>query len=301
MTFRLISVRLVLVTAAGWVALSSCQREPAAADPNSPGPPLISVPPGVPGEQPSEGASALVTTPGEVRCENVTCRLDTETCCADEAKHVGRCVPRGAPEAVVCEASELQRDCDETRDCSGAKVCCLDWGCTGPGCPTYYACVDAPCNSAEEICLPGGSCSEGFKCGATQSDLGRCQLIPKPIPCGTEQCAGDTPVCCWDSAKRTARCAKQCPNQQDNEFAFKCTSARDCGGHPCGNYGPVRGGNTFECTSIGATALFPPAMLCTETKDCVPLYSVGGTPPSGCSESPSLPPGIKQCEYDVGD
>ncbi|MBI5534431.1 MAG: SUMF1/EgtB/PvdO family nonheme iron enzyme [Deltaproteobacteria bacterium] len=246
------------------------------------------------GGEPPPAEPLSAKTPGRIWCETTSCDATSQTCCRNADDGLGRCIPRTERK---CGDNDIISQCDEQADCGAGQVCCPWVGCSG-GCPQERRCQAPPCDSGDEVCLPGGTCQPGFRCTVTPGFAeASCTWTDVGASCGGTRCSGQKPVCCWDDKARKGTCSeRQCKKQ---ESAFGCTSPKDCGGSTCGqtqyygdpNLDPDHLG--FACAPLSHMTQ---AVLCSSMKDC-PMHPPTGSKPKSCRHTADLPPGVKQCDY----
>lgn len=316
------SVRRTLV-ATFVIAFGACHREPAAREPPlrepavaAPAPtPTVSVVPiadaglatveahasdaAAPGTPKPAFGPAPATTPARIVCGDQACNLTTEVCCENEARGVAQCVPRPAKDQYACDKvadALIERHCDEKADCPGNQSCCMTWGCSG-GCPPIAVCSDVPClHGPVEQCLPGGACSAGFSCAASEGRRpGSCRYDKAGVACGTQRCSGEKPVCCWSSTRRTGQCARGCGEEPDDDrWALQCTTPDDCGGYPCAN-AAVTPLQFAACLGAYDVPDRSSVVFCRNLKDCPTMNMLGK--PKACVADPRFPGKAKTCRF----
>jgi len=238
-------------------------------------------------------------TPGQVLCGDARCDLATQVCCENEAQGVAQCVPKPKGDEDPCERVEgalYQRRCDEKADCPGAQACCTTWACSG-GCPPVITCGDVPCLHGQvEQCLPGGTCSPGFRCVASRdSRLGSCVQERSGVACGKERCSGERPVCCWNTKTQRGSCAADCGEAPNEDlWALGCTSPDDCAGYPCANFVPAPVAFS-RCSGAYDVPDRSTVVFCRRLEDC-PVMNLMGKP-KACLRDRSFPGNTKTCRY----
>jgi len=234
-----------------------------------------------------------ISTPGQILCNTTLCDLSTSVCCHNTKDGLGRCVPKGKR---MCRSPELHTECDEHADCGGGKNCCPYWGCSW-GCDEERVCIDGPCEQGGEICLPGGQCRPGFKCGAEPgARRGRCGWDDRGAWCGTKRCSGDERICCLPEGKSVGYCTKG--DCKPKERTLHCASPRDCGGATCGAnvvMGAPPEVNDGSLGCIGVSHMLS-IVACDTLQDC-PRHPPTGTEPKACRHTKGLPRGVKECIY----
>lgn len=238
------------------------------------------------------------TTPGKILCGALECDLRTQVCC--ESRDRAECVPKSSdPNKYACGDNEdaVERHCDETPDCPKGQGCCASWGCSG-GCPQVDECEAVPCRHGPlETCLPGGTCSPGFRCMVQEGNrTGTCAYTNAGVACGaSHRCSGATPACCWNTKTRTGTCAANCPGG-DNEdlMELHCLSSDDCGGYPCANLTVGSNGVVF-CNSGYYVPDQSSLVFCRKLSDC-PKMNMAGKP-KACRPDRHYPGNAKVCIY----
>ena len=308
----------------GALTVVTCHRDPPPREPTEPEPTIETAAPAAPATAPLTPLSDAVAsapapdasdaadgtprpkfgpapsaTPGKILCGDQKCTLGTEVCCEDEGRGIAQCVPKPAKDQYACDKlgeAIYERHCDEKADCPGKQSCCMTWGCSG-GCPPVAVCSDVPClHGHVEQCLPGGACSPGFRCSAgAGARPGSCVYEKAGVACGKVRCAGDKPVCCWNSKTRTGECARDCGEEPDEDrWALQCTTPDDCGGYPCANavVSPLQ-----FTTCLGAYDVPDRSTLvfCRSMKDCPTMNMLGK--PKACVPEPMFPGKAKVCRF----
>lgn len=120
------------------------------------------------------------------------------------------------------------------------------------------------------------------------------------VQCGAAACTGRIPVCCWNTAKKTAFCAKDCPDRAD-VAELSCTSPDDCDDAACGDDAglPAATGKDHLVLACRPREELKNSMrrACRTVRDC-PEKSKYGFDLYGCEDAfPHLPPGSKWCVY----
>ncbi|MEZ4219711.1 MAG: hypothetical protein R3B13_02200 [Polyangiaceae bacterium] len=207
--------------------------------------------------------------PGEtglVRCENVTCRSDSETCCV--YSNISRCSPnvpntQNLPrsQGMACSESfndsalETFRRCDDSSDCGAGASCCrmfIASGAAGDWCVPSPDPQSSPCDF-NELCVTAGTChTPGARC------IGGVCKKPIDVQCGAVRCSAPNSECCGNppSCKTPEACVHQ--------TTFRCAHPSDClpGEHCAEN---VVGTECTQFLDIANTAT-----VCDTTADCGP-------------------------------
>lgn len=243
-------------------------------------------------------ASAPNTTPGKIKCGDVSCDVETEVCCADFTGGGARCAKRPADLGDdVCGGSALTKYCDGAEDCPGG-ACCETAACTGD-CPPLYACESPRCETQPGGVCQGGACPHGFRC-ATSGAEASCVLANPGVHCGTKRCEGDTPLCCWNVKTKQSSCGKSCPGDGMGDSAqLACAGVADCGGYACGRFSSSPAKN-YACAGHSfAGDRFSP-ILCASLADCPKQFGVVASTCASPGDD-SLPPNAKVCGYEEAE
>lgn len=255
---------------------------------------------------PAPGAPAFgpapSTTPGQIACGDRRCDLASEVCCEDETRGFAECVGKPTEGQYACDGAPgvpAERHCDEKSDCPGDQSCCVTWACTG-GCPPVAVCSDVPCLHGQvEQCLPGGTCSPGFRCQAGDGQRpGTCVLAQPGVACGAVRCVGDRPVCCWNARTRSGECARECSEEPDEDrWALHCTTPEDCGGYPCANH-TITPLQFSACVADYDVPDRSTLVFCRTLADCPAMNLLGA--PLACAPDSRFPGRARTCRFAGG-
>ena len=200
--------------------------------------PVLDAGPLAPPEEQPPAKREPVSDPKAFACGSRTCLVGQETCCAYEGE--GHCLksspddgPKGAigylqTQWAACDKETFAKSsrfnrlarCDESLDCSGQQVCCLDFLYSGSDgladCMPLRRDGRTPCDFGEQ-CIPGSPC----RLPGTVCEEGHCVKPVPNFPCGAAPC-GRGEVCC--GGNRGCEPAEGCPYHE----RMQCRSAKDC-------------------------------------------------------------------------